>query len=403
MKKKKTILSLLFLAVLMGATYFVLEKCGRELNFSQMAQFISNGNKLYLALALLNMVLFILLEAVSLRSIYRHLGQDTGFWPSIIYSTSDIYFSAITPSAAGGQPASAFYMVRDGMPVSVATSALLLNIVCYTASLDIIGVFTLLTNVEMFLGFDLSVQLLILLGIGIQFVLLIFFVLCMYKSHVVYKVCSGGLGLLARLNIVHNREVLEQKLRKTIDQYALCIAVIAQRKWLPVKVLLLNLSQRAAQILITCFVCMSAPTGLSFLSVMAKQAFCMTGSNSVPLPGAVGAYEFLYIGVFGGGLGLWLGMTLLRRTERFHADDIHDDSTGDFLLSLFYSQRRFNMDLSYTYCEKVSCYAWFLQLWSDSYISFSGQLCARHTGNPEWTSHHPCHCLSDGFRLSGCL
>lgn len=83
----------------------------------------------------------------------------------------------------------------------------------------------------------------------------------------------GGPCLLARLNIVHNREVLEQKLRKTIDQYALCIAVIAQRKWLPVKVLLLNLSQRAAQILITCFVCMSAPTGLSFLSVMAKQAF----------------------------------------------------------------------------------------------------------------------------------
>ena len=30
MKKKKTILSLLFLAVLMGATYFVLEKCGKR-------------------------------------------------------------------------------------------------------------------------------------------------------------------------------------------------------------------------------------------------------------------------------------------------------------------------------------------------------------------------------------
>ena len=85
--------------------------------------------------------------------------------------------------------------------------------------------------------------------------------------------------------------------------------MIAQRKWLPVKVLLLNLSQRAAQILITCFVCMSAPTGLSFLSVMAKQAFCMTGSNSVPLPGAVGAYEFLYIGVFGGGLNGSMLMT----------------------------------------------------------------------------------------------
>lgn len=104
MKKKKTILSLLFLAVLMGATYFVLAKCGRELDFGQVAQFISTGNKLYLVAALLSMFLFILLEAVSLRCIYRCLGQDTGFWPSIIYSASDIYYSAITPSAAGGQP-----------------------------------------------------------------------------------------------------------------------------------------------------------------------------------------------------------------------------------------------------------------------------------------------------------
>ncbi len=105
-----------------------------------MAQFISNGNKLYLALALLNMVCLSSWRRSACGAFTGTWDRDTGFWPSIIYSTSDIYFSAITPSAAGGQPASAFYMVRDGMPVSVATSALLLNIVCYTASLDIIGV-----------------------------------------------------------------------------------------------------------------------------------------------------------------------------------------------------------------------------------------------------------------------
>lgn len=302
MKKKKTILSFLFLAVLMGGTYLVLAKCGREINFSQMAQFISAGNPFYLTAALLSMFVFILLEAVSLRCIYRHLGQNSGFWASIVYSTSDVYYSAITPSAAGGQPASAYYMVRDGMPVSVATSALLLNIVCYTASLDIIGIWTLLANLDMFLAFNLSVKALILFGIGIQFVLLIFFVLCMYKSHVIYGVCSACLGLLTRLRLVRNRDALDQKLRTTIDQYALCISAIGENKWLPIKVLLLNLAQRVAQILITCFVCMSVPTGISFLGVMAKQAFCMTGSNAVPLPGAVGAYEFLYIGVFDGAL-----------------------------------------------------------------------------------------------------
>lgn len=302
MKKKKTILSLLFLAVLIVATYLILAKSGKELDFAQMAQFVSNGNKLCLIAALLCMGIFILMEAVSLRCIYRHLGQDTGFWSSIIYSASDIYYSAITPSATGGQPASAFYMIRDGMPVSVVTSALLLNLVCYTASLDLIGIFVLLGNLQLFLSFQWSVRLLIVLGIGIQFVLLLFFLLCMYRSNVVYKPASWVIGLLAHLNFVRNKEVMDEKLKQTIEQYAQCISMISESKWLFLKVLLLNLSQRIAQIMITCFVCMSAPTGISFLSVMAKQAFCMTGSNSVPLPGAVGVFEFLYIGVFGNAL-----------------------------------------------------------------------------------------------------
>lgn len=299
MKKKKTIFSLLFLAVLMIATYFALAKCGKELNFAEIIQFIVNGNPLCLIAALLCMVVFVLLEAISLRCIYRHLGQDTGVFPSIIYSTSDIYYSAITPSAAGGQPASAFYMVRDGMPVSVATSALVLNIVCYTASLVLIGIFTLLLNLELFLSFRFSIQLLICLGIGIQFILLIFFLLCMYKSQVVYQIASAILTLLTRLKLVHNPDVWNDKLRQTVEQYSSCITMISESKWLFFKVLFLNLSQRITQVWITCFVCMSASVGGSFLSVMAKQAFCMTGSNSIPLPGAVGAYEFLYIGVFG--------------------------------------------------------------------------------------------------------
>ncbi len=169
----------------------------------------------------------------------------------------------------------------------------------------------------MFLGFDLSVQLLILLGIGIQFVLLIFSCCACIKSHVVYKVCSGGLGLLARLNIVHNREVLEQKLRKTIDQYALCIAVIHTAK-------MAACQSAAAQpipagcpdsdYLLCLYECSDGPL---LPQCDGKQAFCMTGSNSVPLPGAVGAYEFLYIGVFGGGLNDSMLMTSMMTARGF--------------------------------------------------------------------------------------
>lgn len=299
MKKKKTVLGILFLALLMAATYFTLAKCGKELNFGEMAHFIQQAEPLHLVGALLCMCLFVLLEGLSLCSINRHLGQDTGVVPSIIYSAADVYYSAITPSAAGGQPASGYYMVRDGIPFSAATTSLMLNIVCYTASLDIIGIFTLATNFQLFLRLDLAIKLLIFFGIAVQFCLLIFFLLCMYKSDLVFRMSKAVIRLLVRLKLVRNQTAMEEKLHHTVSQYAQCVIVVTSNRGLIWKVLLMNLEQRIVQIMITCFVCTAVPTGLSFFQLMARQAFCMTGANSVPLPGAVGAFEYLYIGIFG--------------------------------------------------------------------------------------------------------
>ena len=151
MKQKKTILSILFLAVLMFATYTVLAQCGKELDFGAMFRFLQTGKPLHFACALVCMCLFVVLEGVSLRRINQKLGWDTGFGSNLIYSAADVYYSAITPSAAGGQPASGYYMVRDGIPFSAATSSLMLNLVCYTSSLDIIGVAALAPNFPIFL------------------------------------------------------------------------------------------------------------------------------------------------------------------------------------------------------------------------------------------------------------
>lgn len=299
MKRRKTILSFLLLAVLMVATYMVLAQCGKELDFGQMAQFIKAGNPLYFLCALVCMGLFVILEGVSLRRINQKLGWDTGFVPNLIYSAADVYYSAITPSAAGGQPASGYYMVRDGIPLSAATSSLMLNIVCYTASLDIIGIVAMVTNFGLFLRLSWPIQLLILLGIGIQFLLLIFFLLCMFKSDLVLRMSHGLIGALAKLHLVRDREGKEEKARHTVDQYAQCVSMMAGSRRLFVEVLALNLAQRVLQMLIACFVCTAVPTGLTFGQVLARQAFCLTGSNSVPLPGSVGAFEYLYLGIFG--------------------------------------------------------------------------------------------------------
>ena len=68
-------------------------------------------------------------------AICRALGYRRSVGQGVLYSAADIYFSAITPSATGGQPASAVLMMRSGIPAAPTAVALLINLVLYTLSI----------------------------------------------------------------------------------------------------------------------------------------------------------------------------------------------------------------------------------------------------------------------------
>ena len=75
---------------------------------------------------------FIYFEGEAIRVIVAHMGYPAKRSHGFLYSAADVYFSAITPSASGGQPASAFFMMRDGMPGAAVMTALLVNLIMYT-------------------------------------------------------------------------------------------------------------------------------------------------------------------------------------------------------------------------------------------------------------------------------
>ena len=50
------------------------------------------------------MFLFVNCEAANIRLLMRTFGKKVPYWRSLSYAFTDFYFSAITPSATGGQP-----------------------------------------------------------------------------------------------------------------------------------------------------------------------------------------------------------------------------------------------------------------------------------------------------------
>lgn len=139
-KAKRNILNISFLLLLIGITLTILLTCNRELNFENIKGFLKSSNPWFIAVILLCMILSIAFEGWSMHLIVRRLGYRPKIRSSMAYAAADVYYSAITPSASGGQPASAFYMMRDGISAGVTSFGLLFNLIAYTASIFIIGI-----------------------------------------------------------------------------------------------------------------------------------------------------------------------------------------------------------------------------------------------------------------------
>ncbi len=136
---------------------------------------LANASPAWLIIALVSMFGFILFEGLSLICILRSLGYRCSFLQGMLFSASDQYFSAITPSATGGQPACALFMARAKVPAAVITSALLINLVMYTTATLTIGIVCLVVHPDFFIQFDslskvfIVFSMLALLGLALLF------------------------------------------------------------------------------------------------------------------------------------------------------------------------------------------------------------------------------------------
>ncbi len=302
-KAKRNILNISFLLLLIGITLTILLTCNRELNFENIKGFLKSSNPWFIAVILLCMILSIAFEGWSMHLIVRRLGYRPKIRSSMAYAAADVYYSAITPSASGGQPASAFYMMRDGISAGVTSFGLLFNLIAYTASIFIIGIVGFALNPSLLWQFKGFVQFLVILGIVLQVLLLAFFIACISWHKGVLKLGNGVITLLTKMHIVKKTEKWREKLKVEVEKYHQSFREIRKHPTLFFEALTLNTAQRIAQLLIPSFVCLAASPETDFGLLFSMQALVLLGYNSIPLPGGVGAYEYLYLNIYAAAFG----------------------------------------------------------------------------------------------------
>lgn len=270
-------------------------------NFSAdiLIQFIRESNKGWLFASALCMFGFIFFEGYALVRIVKSLGYKKSAGHGTVYGAADVYFSAITPSASGGQPASAYFMMKDGMPGTTVTVALLLNLIMYTLALLTLGLICVIFRLDLFAGFSFFSKALIIVGVVVLVVLAFVFFMLIKKASILYKFCNAVLVFLEKIHLLRHGQKKRDKLNRTMDEYQECARIVGGKWDMLFEVYLWNLLQRLSQIAVSFMIFRATGVGIKeSLDVCVIQTLVAVGSNSVPIPGSMGVADYLMLDGF---------------------------------------------------------------------------------------------------------
>lgn len=296
MKKNRFIYYTIGAVVIAALTIFAVISNNGDMTFEEFMDVLRAADPFWLTMAGVSMFGFIFFEGEALRVLLNSAGYKKSVRASLLYSSSDIYFSAITPSASGGQPASAYFMMRDGVPAAVTTVMLVANLVMYTMGILTVAVFCLLFKWRVFRHFDAFAQVLIFLGMAVLTFLAVVFIALLRHGEWLAGIGNKFIGALSRLHLMKRPEKWRMKLETTVEDYRRCSDAVSGKKTVLIRVYLMNLLQRVSQITVAVMVYFAIGGTLKGSSdIWAIQAYAQIGSNTVPIPGGMGVADYLML------------------------------------------------------------------------------------------------------------
>ena len=287
--------SALLIALMIGTAWFLL----RQQSAAVLFQILSTIKPQYVILAFGLMVVYVGCEALSSHRVLGLLGHRTSLRQCMGYSFVGFYFSSVTPSATGGQPAQVYCMSRDGIPAAHGALDMLLISICYQLALllysfvawltlpDVRGVMTGGLGALLLFG---SVMLIVLTAAMIAFMLL---------PRMSGGVCHGIVRFLARIGLVKNLSLSQANLNNQLNAYAQGAQCIRRRPTLMLELIGLALVQLTALFAVPYAVYLAfGLSGHGMAHILGLQALLKLSVCSLPLPGAVGASEAGFVRAF---------------------------------------------------------------------------------------------------------
>ena len=273
----------------------------------QLGRALLSADWRVLLLGLPLMALFLCCEAAATWSILRALGCGQSFRRCAYYSCTGFFFSTITPSATGGQPAQVCAMGRDGVPAASGALDMLLVTIGYNTAAMGWGVFALFAAGPFTERLGGQVGLLLGIGLAVFAVIDAGMLLFLFLPGPAKRLLYACIALIVKVRPGLDRAGLEEKADAHLAEYRRGAQLIRRTPDLLVRVLGLSAMQLACSYAMPYVVYRAfGLSGYSLGETFALQALCSIAVGYLPLPGSAGAAENVFLRgfllIFGEGL-----------------------------------------------------------------------------------------------------
>ena len=286
-----------FTAVMLLTFWFVF----RSQDISRTVEAVQKMSLGYLAAAFLLAVLFVSAEGCMIWYLLKGIGEQTRFTRCIGYSFIGFFFSGLTPSATGGQPMQLYYMKKDGNSLSASSVVLMSVAVVYKLVLVLIGIGIVLFWNAPLKGYLQKYYGLYFLGLFLNTALVLILLLVMFSPSVIRGIFYRAERIIVGLRLWKESGARREKMEQFLAGYQGTVCFLKENKKMIGVILGGTFLQRFTVFVLTYVVYRGLGlSGTALLDIVFVQASVYIAVDMLPVPGAQGITEAMYICVFGG-------------------------------------------------------------------------------------------------------
>lgn len=250
----------------------------------------------YLLIVLVSPLLILFAETLKYVSLIYTSTHQIRFglaWKTAVYGK---YYDNVTPLGSGGQPFQMVCLHQGGVSHGASGSIPIFGFFFMQLAFFLIGIAVFVFNGDVVQS--TFIRVFAWIGLGFSFVFPLTYMILSLLPRFADKMIRFVVKCLVKLKIVKNIDILEHKIKQTIDDYSGSIAIIKKSAGTMILSLLLSIAYQIVLCSIPYFVVRACGVDAPWIDMFSLCVFTYAAIGIIPTPGNSGAAELSFAFIF---------------------------------------------------------------------------------------------------------